>query len=502
MKRIQITLMVEESKELIARAILLHPFFRHSKENGSILLKGGTTVSKISEKIAGIPLRICGRITARGTVSVLRETEHPHSVLVKNNTWENIDAEIIKKTASFGPNDLIVCSANAYDKNGKAVLMAGSTGGGNVGASLSNWYTEGVKVLIPVGIEKLVPGDLEKSIEKASRKDTGFSNGMSVGLLPLNGELFTEIEAFKMYGDVKVSVIGSGGIFGANGSSTFLIEGETEIINKIIGIIKNIKDSKPSVSGETNSLLECSYPTDRCKYHEGCSYKSRQLKETNARRLGIITIGQSPRVDFTKDIIPILSSEFSIVEKGALDEYGYKEVFTRFSPIEGDEVLVTRMRDGEQINIAEKHIVPLIQDAIDKLEKENCSIILLMCTGKFPEFRHKSLLIKPQEIIPPIIKKMIGNQKFGLIIPDEAQINQMKEWWQIVSENMIVKAASPYKGNDELVKAANYMKEEKVDLIFMDCMGYSKEMREVVRGITGKIVILPRTLIVQIINEL
>ena len=160
------------------------------------------------------------------------------------------------------------------------------------------------------------------------------------------------------------------------------------------------------------------------------------------------------------------------------------------------------MRNGKQINIAEKHIVPLIQNAIEELEKENCSIILLMCTGKFPELKHKSLLIKPQEIIPGIIKKLIENQKFGLLIPDASQISQMKAWWQMNPEDIIVRPASPYQSMEELEKAARELIDEEVDIIFMDCMGYTKEMKEVVKKITGKPVILPRTLITGIINEL
>jgi hypothetical protein len=502
MSKIQITLTVEESKELIARAVLLHPLIRHSKEKGTIILKGGTTVSKISEKLCGVPLRICGRITERGTVSVWKDTDDPHTLLVKNGEYENIDSRILEKTIDLGSDDLIVCSANAFDNKNRATMMAGSIGGGNIGTSLSRWYTEGVKVLIPVGIEKLVPGDLDISISKASRKEVIFSNGMSVGLLPLPGEIFTEIEAFKMFGDVEVNVIGAGGLFGASGSYTFLVEGGDNAIDNIISLIKDIKESKPNVSGETNSLKECSYPTERCGYHEGCSYKTRFLKEPKSRKLGIITIGQSPRVDFTKDIIPMLSQEFLIIEKGALDAYEYEQANEKFAPVEGDEVLVTRMRDGRQINIAEKHIVPLIQNAIEELEKENCSIILLMCTGKFPELKHKSLLIKPQEIIPGMIKKLIENQKFGLLIPDASQISQMKAWWKMNTEDITVRPASPYQDIEELEKAARELMDEEVDIIFMDCMGYTKEMKEVVKKITGKPVIIPRTLIAGIINEL
>lgn len=502
MKKIQITLSVEESKELIGKTILFHPLFKHSQEKGRILLKGGTTVSRICENLLGFPLRICGRITERGTVSVGKDSNAPHTVLVGNGEWINIDEDIPGKTSSLGCDDLIVCSANAIDGKGNAVLMAGSEGGGDIGKSISNWYVEGVKVIIPVGIEKLVPGDLNETIKKTSRKGIEFSNGMAVGLLPLIGEIFTEVEAFKTIGDVEVSVIGSGGVYGAKGSAVFQIEGEVNEIDRIINLVREIKISRPTVSGDTMSLMECAYPSDRCKYHIGCSYKKRDMEDSKSKKIGMVTIGQSPRVDFLKDIIPILSKEYQIIEKGALDNYDYDEASENFSPVVGDEVLVTRMRDGKQIEIAEKHIVPLLQDAVSELENMNCSIVLIMCTGKFPEIKHKSILIIPQEIIPNMIKKLTENKKLGLIIPDKSQIDQMYEWWDCNEEDMIVACASPYKGNDQLMEAARLMNDEKVDLIFMDCMGYTVEMKEIIEKETKKTVMLPRTLAVRIINEL
>lgn len=502
MKKIQITLTVEESKELIARSILFHPSYKHSQKKGSVLLKGGTTVSRISENLLGFPLRICGRITERGTVSLCKSSSAPHSVLINNNSWENIDDDIIAKTASLGTDDLIICSANAFDNNGRAALMAGSVGGGNIGKSLSSWYTEGVKILIPVGIEKMIPGDLNETISKTSRKGIDFSNGMSVGLMPIIGEIFTEVEAFKLLGNVDVYVIGAGGLYEAKGSSVFQIEGKVEDIDKIISFVKGIKNSIIDVSGETLSLMECTFPSERCRNHLGCSYKAGKLKDSKSKKLGIITIGQSPRVDFTKDIIPLLSKEYQIIEKGALDNFTFEEVEERFSPVANDEILITRMRDGKQVKIAEKFIVPLIQEAVWELEKKNCRVILLMCTGKFPEIKHSSILVKPQEIIPDVIKKLIQNKKLGLIIPDESQKNQIYKWWNDIVSNLVVTSASPYKSNEELIKAAKFMNDEKVDLIFMDCMGYSKEMKDLVQEITNKIVILPRTFAVRIINEL
>lgn len=59
--------------------------------------------------------------------------------------------------------------------------MVGDLGGGNVGKSISLWYSEGASIIIPVGIEKMIPGDLDKIIYRSGRRTKYFSWGMSVG---------------------------------------------------------------------------------------------------------------------------------------------------------------------------------------------------------------------------------------------------------------------------------------------------------------------------------
>jgi hypothetical protein len=502
MKKIQVTLTVEESKELIAKNILNHPKFKQAYESGCLVLKGGTTVSRISENVTGISLRICGRITERGTVSSSINSKAPHTLIYSQGLVENIDEELVKRFSQLDQSALIVCSANAIDIHGHAVLMAGSNGGGTIGQSISSWQTEGADLLIPVGLEKLVPGNLKESVSFASRKNVDFSNGMSVGLMPLYGELFTEIEAFELMGDVSVHVIGSGGLLGAKGSKTFQIKGDDAAIDRILDLVSLIKSKDLEESGDVESLKECAYPSSRCGSHLGCSYKSGALAEKKSKKLGVLTIGQAPRNDFMQDILPLLSDRFHVLERGALDPFEKNEIIERFSPDFGDKVLVSRMRNGSQVVFAEKYISPLIQDAVKALEKKKCDIILLMCTGKFPEIEHESILIKPQELIPPMINKIAGNKFFGLIIPDESQREQMYEWWDKSEDELIVHTASPYQSMEALDLAAQAMKADGVDLIFMDCMGYTKAMKRRVEEITGKMVILPRTLITRIINEL
>ncbi len=278
MKKVQVTLTVEEGKEIIALGILNHPTLIDTMKNGKVLFKGGTTVSKITEKLLGVPLKISGRITPRGTVSSKHTIEGAHSIIYYKGQWSNIDETIVDEVSRFTDKDLIICGANVFDNYGNAAIMAGSPGGGAVGQSLSSWYTEGAKVIIPVGVEKMIPGDLGEIIKRTGRNGKSLSWGMAVGLMPLKGELFTEVEAIKILADVDCFPIGAGGLGEAQGSLTLEIHAPSnEEYEKIVKILKEIKSNNFEVGGIKDSHVECVAICDNCTRHIACGYKSRKL---------------------------------------------------------------------------------------------------------------------------------------------------------------------------------------------------------------------------------
>ncbi|MGB7605409.1 MAG: AroM family protein [Lutisporaceae bacterium] len=219
-------------------------------------------------------------------------------------------------------------------------------------------------------------------------------------------------------------------------------------------------------------------------------------------KIGAVTIGQSPRVDITEDIKDILGDEFEIVERGALDAYDYEYVSKYFYPEKGDTILVSRMRDGSQVKIGEEKIIPLLQECIGALEKQGCQMVLMLCTGKFPEFQHNTLLIRPQEMLQLTAQKLSDGSKIGVIIPDGDQADVIKHWWGRNGVEVELAVASPYKEWNNIIKAAETFKDKNVALIFMDCMGYSVKMKKSVREISGKPVLLARTLTARIVKEL
>lgn len=219
-------------------------------------------------------------------------------------------------------------------------------------------------------------------------------------------------------------------------------------------------------------------------------------------KIGAITIGQSPRIDITEDIKDILGSKFDIVEKGALDSYEYKYIADNLYPSQGDTILVSRMRDGRQVKLSEEKILPLLQECIAELESMGCQAILMLCTGKFPEFEHNVMLIYPQKILQSIVNNLSDGNKIGVIIPHKDQEEAIRCWWKQSGVNIEVEAASPYEEGDDILSAAEAFKNKTVSLIFMDCMGYSVKMKNLVRNIANKPVLLARTLAARILREL
>jgi len=268
--RTQITITVHGAKWLIARAIIQLPEVKEALKNGKIILKGGTTVSCIAEEMIGIKLRISGRITKKGTMTSFENTDSPHSVLIENGGWQKIDDNFLDAVLKMSPKNIIIIGANMIDIEGNAAMMAGSPGGGNPGKAIAALTTEGANVIIAAGLEKLIPGKISEIIGKVGRKNCDYAMGMAVGLMPIFGRVITEIDALKIITDANVIIIGRGGIDGGEGSTTVLLEGNEESLQKAIHEV--IAANSRPVSGDKKSLKECRPKSPGCAYHLSCFY--------------------------------------------------------------------------------------------------------------------------------------------------------------------------------------------------------------------------------------
>jgi len=214
-------------------------------------------------------------------------------------------------------------------------------------------------------------------------------------------------------------------------------------------------------------------------------------------KVGFVTIGQSPRIDVVPEIKHLLG-DVEIVECGALDGLTMEEI-QKLAPVEGDYVLVTRLRNGTQVKLSRDKIVKKLQECIKKLEAE-VDVIGVLCTGEFPELKSKKLLIEPSLLLLKTIEAL-SVAKLGVIVPDLKQIELTKRKWQSISKDIKVESVSPYVGNtEELKRVAERLKH--CDLIVLDCIGYNMDAKRVVKEVTIKPVVLPRSLMGRVIGEL
>ncbi|NLU09502.1 MAG: AroM family protein [Tepidanaerobacter acetatoxydans] len=219
------------------------------------------------------------------------------------------------------------------------------------------------------------------------------------------------------------------------------------------------------------------------------------------KKIGLVTIGQAPRTDLTPELKMILGEDVQIEEKGALDDLSLEQVRSLY-PKPEEEVLVTRMADGTEVKIAGEKVFPLLKEKIKDLEKNKINVIFLACTGEFPDLDTKALLIRPQKLLYHTIKAIAQDRTLGVVIPSKDQVPSTYERWQNAVDKVVVEACSPYGNIDNINTVADKLAQSKVDVIVMDCIGYTMKMKEMVYDKTKIPVVLARSISAKIISEL
>lgn len=218
------------------------------------------------------------------------------------------------------------------------------------------------------------------------------------------------------------------------------------------------------------------------------------------KKIGTITVGQTPRTDLIPEIAPILGASIEIIQMGGLDGLTREEI-QAMTPASGDHVLVSRLKDGSSVSFGESHILPRLEACVDQLNKDQVSLILFLCTGEFPDtFQADVPLIFPSKILTSIVSA-VHPRHLTVMTPAKEQLPQMHSKWAGCADSVCGLAVSPYDGAEAVEAAARSIPKD-TDLIVLDCIGYTVEMKERVQALTGKSVLLPRTLAARVVKEL
>lgn len=218
-------------------------------------------------------------------------------------------------------------------------------------------------------------------------------------------------------------------------------------------------------------------------------------------KIGVVTIGQSPRPDVIGEMERILGKDYDILEKGALDDFTFEEVQNiKIKP--GDGLLVTRMRDGTEVKITHDVVNPIMQKRIAELESEGVEIIFLLCTGRFPEFESNVLVVQPSNIIQGVTRAAIRKGRMASILPSMQQIGGSPREREEDGLVTYLDSASPYGSIEEVEKLGDRLAKQNVDLIVLSCMGFDNNHKRIIKEKTGKPVLQSSAMVARALKEL
>ena len=189
----------------------------------------------------------------------------------------------------------------------------------------------------------------------------------------------------------------------------------------------------------------------------------------------MLTIGQTPRVDLLPTLVEILGDEHEIIEAGALDGLSLDDV-KGIEILPDDYILVSRMRDGTEVKITKRFVIPRVQEKITELEEKGVRLTVVMCTGAFPQYESKGLVVTPQEILKGVLNASLKKGRLGVVYPTEEQMPGAQSNFGSPDVETYADVTSPYEGSEELEALAERLSAQNLDLILLNCFGFSSDL--------------------------
>lgn len=245
----QFSLTPAAGKRLIGKAIAKHPDVLSALKGGIVVVIAGTTNGYVAQELLaaigqggdfrrewffrGIVLP-----PARPTAESGRlpdESGFPGDVVIQAGVWQK-GKTIFDVAAELKEGDVILKGANAVDvESRRAAILIGHPHAGTIGASLPAHFGRRVRLIIPVGLEKRVTGNLDFLAAKLNEP-----GAKGPRLMPVPGEVFTELDAIALLTGSKAEVVAAGGVAGAEGSVWLAICGDPSAENAAITLMQSV----------------------------------------------------------------------------------------------------------------------------------------------------------------------------------------------------------------------------------------------------------------------
>ena len=243
------TLTSAESRRLIAKAVVKKEEVMIAREKAYIIVAGGTTNAFVAQELTGdssfAPERCTVGTNVSGLLCVTSSEDRDKRIPLVLYKGEIVNKSPGEALHDFHKETVVIKGANCIDPEGNVGVITSGFEGGTVGKTIGIVTSRGLKYIVPVGLEKMIPS-VKQAAQKSGASTFDYSKGANFGLYCLtNTTPITEIEALKILTNVEATPMAAGGIGGSEGSVVLSVEGDSDNISATKNLIDAIKGEPP-----------------------------------------------------------------------------------------------------------------------------------------------------------------------------------------------------------------------------------------------------------------
>ncbi|MDY7037673.1 MAG: hypothetical protein SV375_16110 [Thermodesulfobacteriota bacterium] len=233
-------------KRLIGKAVAALPVVLEVLKSGTLVIVAGTTNGYVAEEVLsiigqekdfvrkrffrGITLPPSQPTSENGRLP--DESSFPGDVVVTNGIWQK-GKTIFDVVDDLKQGDIILKGANALDVSRKqAAILIGHPKAGTIGVAIQAVIGRRVRLILPVGLEKRVFGDLNTLAERLNQQDVHGPR-----LFPVPGQVITEMDAITLLTGTNAELVAGGGVCGAEGSVRLAVSGDIKKMEDVQTIL-------------------------------------------------------------------------------------------------------------------------------------------------------------------------------------------------------------------------------------------------------------------------
>lgn len=269
MKKALFTLTPAESRRLIAKAVVKMEYFQKAWEDAYVLIAGGTTNAFLVQELLGRDSVRIEKSTAgtvcKGVACTTPPDDHdrmPH-IFYKGKLMDE-SVTFADCFNDFHLDTVMIKGANAVDPEWNVGIITSGFNGGTVPNFIGYITSSGLRLITPVGLEKLVPSVRQSCLVTGARR-IDISMGADFGMYHIaTANVVSEIQALDILFGVKATLVAAGGIGGSEGAVILVAEGEGAQLEKLVDFLEKEVKGEPAVPAHKNNCETCRYA--RCRY--------------------------------------------------------------------------------------------------------------------------------------------------------------------------------------------------------------------------------------------